>query len=318
MKNEIRVGLTVLAGIALLYVMIAWVKRIHFFAPRETLYQIQFDQVGGLLEGDPVHVRGYLAGRVVDIRPEHDFMAVTVSLDERIGLFMDTRAEIRIKELLGGKMIEIFPGADPVPWDINRFIPGKASADFASAFSGFEEITGNLDIARMNRIIGRLDTLTGSIQTFSTQLDPAEITRLTRDFSVVAQNLNQLLAGIRSSGITGSLDTTVTAVNRLLSQTEPLMEQIQGVSRSAETALVPRADSLLSQMETTLENLNQMMTAANGLMENFSDKDNIAGRVLTDPNLSAQLDTTLYNLNKVLEQIHSQRVIVGMRRKKGE
>ncbi|MEZ4774662.1 MAG: MlaD family protein [Bacteroidia bacterium] len=318
MKNEIRVGLTVLAGIALLYLMIAWAKRIHFFAPDETLYQIKFDQVSGLLEGDAVNVRGYLAGRVVDIHPEQDFMTVSVSIDQRVQLFQDAHAEIRIKELLGGKMIEIFPGNERIPFDLSQFIPGKTSPDFASAFSGFGEITGSVDMAGINRIIGRMDTLMGNIQAFMGQMDSREISKLTADFSTTATNLNLLLSDLRRSGLINSVDTTLTAVNHLMGKTEPLLTQLEAVSRSAESTLVPRADSLLGQMETTLNNLNKTMSAVNGVMEGLNDDNSIAGRVLSDPKLSAQLDTTLYNLNKVLEQIHSKRVIVGLRRKKSE
>lgn len=318
MKNEIRVGLTVLAGIVLLYLMIAWAKRIHFFAPDEVFYEIKFDQVSGLLEGDAVHVRGYLAGRVVGIRPENDFMAVRVSIDQRVKLFEDANAEIRIKELLGGKMIEIFPGNGPASFELNQLIPGKASPDFASAFSGFGEITSSVDMAGMNRIIGRMDTLMGNIQGFMGQMDSRKISQLTTDFSATAASLNLLLADLRRSGLFRSLDTTLVAANRMMVKTEPLLTQLEEVSRSAESSLVPRADSLLGQMEVTLKNLNQTMVSVNTVMEGLNNDNSIAGRVLNDPGLSAQLDTTLYNLNKVLEQIHSQRVIVGMRRKKGE
>ncbi|MEZ4826723.1 MAG: MlaD family protein [Bacteroidia bacterium] len=318
MKNEIRVGLTVLAGIVLLYLMIAWARRIHFFAPEENQYLIHFEQVSGLLEGDPVHVRGYLAGRVMDIHPEKDFMAVMVSVDERIELYADAYAEIRVKELLGGKMIEIFPGNGAVAFDNQLFLPGKTSPDFASAFSGFGDITGSIDIAGINKMIGRMDSLTANIQLWMTESDPQRVVAMVEDISGMVARVNRLISDVNDRKIIYGLDSTLTTVNHLLKKTEPLFDEAEKITRSAEFSLIPRADSLVGQLESTLRSLDKTITSVNAVMDKLEEKDNVGGRIFNDPGLSAQLDTTLYNLNKVLEQIHSKRVIVGMKRKKGE
>lgn len=319
MRNEIRVGLTVLVGIVILYIIIAWAKRIHIFAPEETTYLIRFDNVSGLLEDDPVHVRGFLSGRVVSIEPDREYVGVTISLDREINLYQDAAAEIRIKELLGGKMIEITPGLEGNPLEKGAVIPGFASPDFASAFSSFGDISDKIEMDKINQMISRLDTITIGIQGFLANIDPDQTGALINEFSKTATSLNRLIRDFEKSGLTSRLDTSLTRVNRLMARTEPVLNQLEGVSRSAgESSIIPRADSLLGQMTGTLNNLNQTMISVNSLMKRLENDEGLAGRLLDDPALSAKFDSTLDNLNRTLNVINNKRVIVGLKRKKNE
>ena len=95
-----------------------------------------------------------------------------------------------------------------------------------------------------------------------------------------------------------------------------MSDEIEDVSRSAESDLLPKADTLVTQLNQSLGELDITLNQANKLLTRLNDNQTIAGRVFNDPELSAQLDTTLFNLNKTLEQIHSKRVIIGISRKK--
>ncbi|MEL7531143.1 MAG: MlaD family protein [Bacteroidota bacterium] len=159
MKREIKVGLTLLAGLVLAYLVVAWVNRTSLFAPPEKQYFLSFQQVNGLLEGDPVVVRGYQAGRVVAIIPEANAVSVEVALDERIALFADGYAEIQIKELMGGKQISLITGAQGNPLASGASLKGRTSLDFSTAFSRFGGVMDQMDPENIERLAQRFDSV---------------------------------------------------------------------------------------------------------------------------------------------------------------
>lgn len=72
-----------------------------------------FSGIGGLGIGDPVEISGVKIGSVtaVDLDPESYLARVTMSIDPSVKLPDDTAALISSTSLLGGKYMELQPGA---------------------------------------------------------------------------------------------------------------------------------------------------------------------------------------------------------------
>ncbi len=73
-----------------------------------------FSNIGGLSVGDDVQVSGVKVGSVtgVDIDPETYLARVSLSVDPKYKLPLDTAAIISSQSLLGGKYLSLEPGAD--------------------------------------------------------------------------------------------------------------------------------------------------------------------------------------------------------------
>ena len=65
-NTDLKVGLTVLIGLALLLFGIGWAKGWHFRSDQHLLYA-RFPTAGGIEKGDPVFIRGIKHGTVSDI-----------------------------------------------------------------------------------------------------------------------------------------------------------------------------------------------------------------------------------------------------------
>jgi phospholipid/cholesterol/gamma-HCH transport system substrate-binding protein len=72
-----------------------------------------FSGIGGLAVGDSVQISGVKVGSVskIDLTPESYMARVTVSIDKAIKLPDDTSALISSESLLGGRFLELQPGA---------------------------------------------------------------------------------------------------------------------------------------------------------------------------------------------------------------
>lgn len=74
-----------------------------------------FTGVGGLKPGDQVVISGVKIGTVLGIELNDSYLArVKVSIEDHIELPEDTAATITSESLLGGKYMELIPGAEEI------------------------------------------------------------------------------------------------------------------------------------------------------------------------------------------------------------
>ena len=111
LKNniEFRVGLTVIISTLILIFGIIWGKE---FRIKSNKYQVDliFDNVGGMIPGDPVTVNGLREGKVAELGWHDRMVLVKIELNDRVQLYEDAEFIIVSAELLAGMRVEIFPG----------------------------------------------------------------------------------------------------------------------------------------------------------------------------------------------------------------
>ena len=66
MKNEVKTGLLVIAGIALFIFGYSYLKSNDLFVSDRTFYAV-YDDVEGVVNGTPVTVNGFPVGSITDI-----------------------------------------------------------------------------------------------------------------------------------------------------------------------------------------------------------------------------------------------------------
>jgi ABC-type transporter Mla subunit MlaD len=312
MKKEIKVGLTVMAAIVLLYLTIAWVGRSGLFAADQLRYTLIFEQVNGLLEGDPVVVRGYPAGRVVNILPDAEAVQVEIALDPKVKLYGDAFAEIQIKELMGGKQVALWPGQTGSALSEGDRIAGKTSLDFSTAFSRFGGVFEQFSPEQIDRWQHGLDSL-GRLM--GATFDPGSLQSIMGNLQTMAERLNRQTAQLPVARWTRDTDSALVLATVSLQLAAQTLREVQQLTTRIEANSLPKGEALLSQTEQTLQDLKGLLQRAETLMEGFSQSETILGKVLNDPAFASQIDTTIRELTRTLQQINNEKIIVGFRRK---
>ncbi|HEY3875186.1 MAG TPA: MlaD family protein, partial [Candidatus Kapabacteria bacterium] len=159
-RTDIKVGLTVLAGIAVLLVGIAWAKSWHL-GTHEIVYRARFANIGGLEAGDPVTINGVKRGTVRSIELQSSDVLVLMEFPERLDLRSDASASIAMLELMSGKKVELEMGHAPSPFSANAIIPGRFAGDIGSLV----EMVSGLSTS-IQSITLRADTLFASLSGF--------------------------------------------------------------------------------------------------------------------------------------------------------
>ncbi len=311
LNRETRIGLTVLLGLLIVYLTIAWARRIHLFAPEVNSYQISFETVDGLMQGDVVNVRGYPAGRVTQISPSNDYVRVEIALDRSITLYQDAQDEIQIKEIMGGKQISLLPGRQSPALAAGGSIEGRTSLDFASSFSQVGKLLNEIDRQTLDETTARLDRISRQMEAILLNIDPQATGRIISNLENSTTRLNELIRPLNAQRI----DRTWGRIDTLLIRAGQGLDQIDSLSALAKASTLPRADSLLDQMSETLTLVNGLAQDAQALADLLQDRETLPGQILHDRSLPQRVDSLLYNLNNTLRQIQDRKIIVGFRLK---
>lgn len=112
-RRDFAVGLFVLAGLAAIGYLSIRLGGLGQQTEGGLVLVAPFDDVGGLKVRAPVEIAGVAVGRVVQIRLGKDMRAdVTLNVDSRLKLPVDTTAAIRTAGLLGDQFVSLEPGAE--------------------------------------------------------------------------------------------------------------------------------------------------------------------------------------------------------------
>ncbi len=140
MSKQFKVGLFVIAGLALMGAGIFLIGNTRQLWEPKMSYSTAFNDVAGLKPGAPVRMGGLDVGQVNGLHHGSDpkdgriFVSLAIEKKESARIRIDTIARVGNKGLLGDKMIELGLGSpDAQPLDPKQLIPSEEPADMFAA-----------------------------------------------------------------------------------------------------------------------------------------------------------------------------------------
>ncbi len=278
-STELKVGTTVLAAVAVLFIGIIWAKDYTFNAERYR-YSVLFPNIGTLEPGDPVSVLGVKKGQVEKIEIAGNSVLVTFKITNDVSLKKDARFTVMNIGLMGERLVNIEPGTSPEPLDLaspgrglyDSGIPevmgtaGAAIGELRQLIKAFEGTIGTPEAAAsMKQIVANLEKITGDWQTITEQ-NRGKMTQAIDDMASSSAHLKDILDG-NGEALTGT-------INNLSEGSEKFL------------ALADRLDSL--------------SYSAHGLLDGLNDGQGSIGRAIKSDSLYAVLLTATSNLDSLI------------------
>ncbi len=280
--TEFKVGITIIASTLILILGIIWGKEFRLTTNKYQI-DIMFENVGGMIPGDPVTVNGVKEGKVVKIGWKDRLVLCTVELNDHIQLFEDATFSVISAELLAGMKVEIFPGKSTQNINLSR---QPFMGDYGGRIVDVGIVIGELaedmsllsfridsTISMINRLLetGRLqDDLGGSL---------ANIHSITRDFKGFPKRFGHTLTGLDSaiSSINLLVRNNDKSVGKTLTNLNVISARLDTVAGSMLTVLsaVEKREGALGQMiyDTTLyEHLNRALLGIDSLARQIKDE----------------------------------------------
>jgi phospholipid/cholesterol/gamma-HCH transport system substrate-binding protein len=298
-RTDIRVGLTVLVGIVLLLVGIAWAKQWHL-GGHEEIITATFPTAGGLEPGDPVMISGLKRGTVTTVQANDTGATVTLTLNEPASLRIDATASISMLELMSGKKVEIWPGSSKELLPKGMAIHGTYSGDISSL------------VAMLTSLSGTFESITGQADTLLTSLNA-----IIHD-DTLKSKLNRTLN--LANGTLTDVDAAASRAAKLLSENGPAITKTLADADSALHSLSSTIGEnraglrvLIDSGGRAIADARSAMARVDSLLASGDRKNTLLYRLTKDEGFATRLDSTVTSLQKLLEQIRLQGLDANIR-----
>jgi len=288
LTTEFKVGLTVVISTLILIFGIIWGKE---FRLKTNKYQLSvlFDNVGGMVVGDPVTVNGVKEGKVLRIGWKDRDVLCRIELNDHVQLYEDASFTVISAELLAGMKIEIFPGKSANHINLSR-------QPFRGKYGG--------RIVDVGIVIGELaedlSALSFRIDTTITMINALlEGGGLQKDLERSLNNLNRLTSDLRS--VPGDLRFTLNSLDTLLSNVNHLIDQNKEPVHTA-----------LGNFNTVASRLDTVASSLQLVMNKIENQEGSLGKLVHDPQLVDHLNRTLLSIDSLAQKFIKEGVKISL------
>ncbi len=284
MKKEIKIALTAVVALVLLFVGINFLKGINVFKATNTYY-VKFKDVAGLTVSTPVYANGYPVGIVRTIEYDYnrgEFVVVGIELNKEMRVPQQTTAELEA-ELMGGVKMTLMLGPNPTQ-NMERG----------------DTLSGRMHEGAMDKVSAMVPQIEKMLPKLDSIMD--NLNRLTGDPALAATLHN-------AKDITDNLRETSVQLNGMMHNDIPVMlGNLKRTSANAErlTANLANLDvqTTLNKVNATLASANQLSDQLNGMSTSLNSKlqskDNTLGLFLNDRGVYDNLNATLRNADSLM------------------
>ena len=286
LTKNVKIALTVLIGLALLYWGINYLKGINLLTPANSYYT-EVDSTEGLLTAAPITVNGFQVGQVREINYDYDKNKITVLLAMNKDMKVPEGSTVSlVSGLLGGASLVLNLGEGPA-MKAGSLIPTTREPGLMDNVTDNIMPVVNDVLPRVDSIMGNINGLTGNpaLATALTRLDG-----ITRQLQISAQQMTMLMNNLNRS-VPGVMNNVNGITNNLTGATGNLTDL------SASLKEMP-LDETINKLNTTLANLE-------ALSQQLNDKNSSLGKVINDRELYDNANHAIASLDSLLIDIKS-------------
>lgn len=298
MTKEVKVGIIVLVGVALLYVGINYLKGNSVFSNERTYYAI-YDRINGLQPSNPVMINGFVVGQVKSINMLSDtkrsLLVEFVIKEKNLRIPTDSKARIQSSGLLGSKEVELWlgrssafaEGGDTLSTSIESGLMESVNKEILPLKIKTEELISDIDsiITVFQAVLNQdtQDDLSMSFGSIRKAIESLELTAYRLDTMVVEEKgkLSSIFTHVNS--ITGNLSANNAALTNIIQNFSSLSDTLMA---SNIKSVVGNAADAMAEVQAITEKIN----SGNGTLSMLINNDTLYNRLTSASN---QLDLLL-------------------------
>lgn len=299
LSKEVRTGLIVTIGIALLVWGVNYLKGIDFFTRQRSVFAV-YSQVEGLTSSNPVVVNGMKVGMIhkLELMPDGRII-VSMHVTNKVMVPRNSKAEIFSTDLLGSKGIRLVFGdskvdlldGDTLNSGMQASLSDQVSAQVAPIKMKAENLLSSLDsILFIIRDVFNENTKSNLRHSFES------ISHSLSSLENVAGNLDTVLA--KQGRLKVIFDNLESITLNLKGNNENITKIINNFSSISDTLARSNLSATLSNTQKTLE-----QTAL--LMDKVNRGEGSLGQLATNDSLYNNLSSSSKNLDELLKDFKS-------------
>jgi phospholipid/cholesterol/gamma-HCH transport system substrate-binding protein len=281
---EIRVGAVVVVAAVIAVIGTMWFQKFQLVEKRYSFY-VEFNEVGGLVTGDPIYVNGVERGRVATLSLETDRVVVEMAVREGVAIPRDSEVALKSVGIMGERFVAIRQGTS------TTFVaPGDTlSGQF---LMGLSEVMGSA-----GSILGEVETTARHLREIAEILSAGgKLEEGVGDFAATSRNLREMTEGNRAR-----LDRALTGFEHSATMLDSLMTRNYAALDSSLAALGRAGGSA----EIAADNLADISKDLKEITARLRAGEGTAGRLLNDDALIERLESTVAEMDSLMEDIRN-------------
>lgn len=306
MRSEVRVGIVVILGIAVIVFGTIWMKGWEIGQERQEI-RAWFREVGQLQTGNAVKLRGVPIGRVegIELDSRSTGVIVLMTVNEEVALPEDPVVLLAPESMFGDWQAEIFPRSrypfynyaiSPDP----GVLPGYSLPDMSRLTAVADRIAENLAVLTERVGIAFTDETAVNIRRAINNIQ--EVTsQLTDLVEAQGRTVEDLAAGLDET--TATLQQAASTANRAFAQIEEAISggQLTEIVGNVRTTTA-QIDSVSAALSTVADELGSTVVSADSAFESLN---HIMGAIERGEGTLGMLlqDTALYGNLKVTSSL---------------
>ena len=318
--KTIRVGLLVSISLFVLMVFLFFIGSEQKIFARKNEYEVRFDSVAGLAQGNPVKISGVTVGVVRDIElprdPKQRDVRISLMVDRKFAerIRGDSRARLKKLGLLAGDAyIDITPGSPRLDaLEPGSIIPAQRQTNYEQLITSGEDLVDNfVQISySLKNILSRVDRGEGLLGELTST--PETKQRITDTFLTTLNKTNSILSHVESGkGVIGKLVYDDQYADQLTASLASTAQSLQSVAGNVQRSLDSKEGvlpALLSDPEgkkkvyDLLQNLQTTSANLAAFSESMQKGEGLVPRLIND---KAYGDQALNEFSGLLNQLNS-------------
>jgi phospholipid/cholesterol/gamma-HCH transport system substrate-binding protein len=293
-RNPLRMGVLGITGTLALMVAAMNYDKLPF-VNNDKNYSAYFAEAGGLASGDAVRVSGFRVGQVSDIELDGPRVLVKFHVANNVRLGDRTEAAVRLKTLLGAKILEVTPrgeGQQSGPIPLERTTPAyqlpDALSDLSITISGLntDQVSNSLAVLAdtFSNTPPDLRAAVAGVARFSQTLDARDaqlrnlLTNAGKATKVLAERSDEVARLVGDTdALLVQLNSQRAALDHISNNLSAVAKQITGFIAENRQTLRPALDKLngvLTMVDNRKERVQKALVGLNryalGLGESVS------------------------------------------------
>ncbi|MBR2162979.1 MAG: MCE family protein [Bacteroidales bacterium] len=285
LSKEFKIGAFVIAILVASFILINYLRGEDIFN-REIEITARYDNVEGLVASAPVYIKGFKAGKVIEVSydtSEDDFV-VTCSVLKDFFIPVDSRMIIYGVDIMGGKGVRIDLGSSAVDIEDGGVL---ASGSEPALLDGLAAGMGPL----MAKLGNTLDSLNVTVTSVNRIVNDRNIEKTLAHFERTMSDIRSIAAGLE-----GKSDELNTFIDNLCA----LSEKFGVIAEKADTT-IQEVSSLVASVDEN--EINEVITSFRNLLNNINDPEGTIGKLLADDSVYNSVDELLNDIDSLVRKI---------------
>jgi phospholipid/cholesterol/gamma-HCH transport system substrate-binding protein len=298
-SKEVRIGLIMTVGIAVLFWGVNYLKGRDFFTRQRQVFAV-YNQVEGLTSTNPVMVNGMKVGMIYQLALQQDGrIIVSMHVTNKVYIPRNSKAEIFSTDLLGSKGIRLVFG------DSKEDLVDGDTLDAGIQLSLSDQVNAQVAPikAKAESLLSSIDSI---LLTVRAVFNENTKNNLRRSFESISNSL------VSIENVAGSMDTVLAKQGRL----RVIFDNIESITSNLKdnnenlTKIITNFSSISdtlaqSKLAEAVGNTSRTLEQTSALLEKVNKGEGSLGMLANNDSLYNNLNSSAYNLDALLKDFQA-------------